>query len=179
MSFPPGSHRSPGNAGRHSVTVWRRPAVGTAFLLAGAWAFLPLGPTSVPVPKIEEPARVEVASVPLDEAAFRLPLWVAPPPPPPPPDAPEKELNPLPFKLQLLAIVPEGDRWKALFYDPDKDKIVSAREGEWLAGATLDRIVPTGRDAGVVVTDNKSRPRTLVLREPAPVLPDRNRGAAR
>jgi hypothetical protein len=153
-------------------------ATGAALALAAAWAFWPLGPTRVPVPEIHQGSPTQVAFTPLDEAAFRLPLWVAPPPPPIE-EPPAKEPTPPPFRLQLLALVPEGEGWKALFYDPEKDKIVSAREGESLAGATVSRIVPTGRETRVVVTDGKARSRTLALREPPPVLPEPKHGAGR
>jgi hypothetical protein len=131
------------------------------------WAFWPLGSTSVPVPEIDAAAAPrQVAVAPLDETAFRIPLWVTPPQPASAP-TPSKEREPPPFRLQLLAIVPDGATWKALFYDPDTDTIVTAGEGSRIAGGNIERINPVGQDAGVLFTNGAATHR-LVLREPAP-----------
>jgi hypothetical protein len=123
----------------------------------------------VPVPEIDEAATPKLLAVaPLDEAAFRIPLWVTPPQPTPAAE-PSKDTSPPPFRLQLLAIVPDGTTWKALFYDPDTDTIVTAAEGSRVAGGSIEQIIPVGQNAGVLFTSGAAT-RRLVLREPAPVL---------
>jgi hypothetical protein len=86
---------------------------------------------------------------PLNLAAFRAPLWVVPPPPPvaaaPPPPPP-------PLKLQLVAIVREGEVCKAALYDPDQDKLFIVGKGERIAGRIIEEVRAgdlTIRDHGV------------------------------
>lgn len=79
----------------------------------------------------------------LDTDAFRTPLWVIPPPPPPPPAPPEPPKPLPPLKLQLISITQETanadasgkplSRFAAVFYDPDKDMLITVREGMQLA----------------------------------------------
>jgi hypothetical protein len=130
----------------------------------GWWAF---GPVHPPIIEHADPAALApttptltIAS--LDVAAFRAPLWVAPPAPvaPPPPAAP-----PPPLKLQLLAVVHEGEVFKAMLYDPDSDKILVVAEGEALGtgeaggGSKVERVTA----AGVQIRDGTGL-RTLALR---------------
>ncbi len=144
-----------------------RIASAVALLGSCLWAFWPLGPSRLGVPEIgvaaEAPA--EPASPVLDVAAFNAPLWVAPPTQPPPPPAPSVVATPPPpppLKWQLLAIVREGDAYKALVYDPDADKVLTLAEGDHAGPRRVARITPTSVDvrdgAGV---------RTLALREQA------------
>jgi hypothetical protein len=119
-------------------------AAGT-LVIAAWWAVRPLPRAQ---PEVLD-AAADSAPVPpattVDIAAFRLPIWsvpvaeaqAGPPPPPPPPPSPA----PTPFKLQLLAIVREGQgTYRALFYDPDTDRLISAVEGQELAARTLERV---------------------------------------
>jgi hypothetical protein len=122
------------------------------------WAFWPLRATVLAIPP-----------KPLDLAAFRTPLWVAPPPPPAPP-APQPP--PPPFRLQLIAIISDAGATKggsaasnsvgvraALLYDPDQDKLFTVHQGETLNGRTIERI--TEKD--VLIRDGAGA-RTLALR---------------
>jgi hypothetical protein len=85
------------------------------------------------------------APEPIDEAAFRVPIWVAPPatavaeaPPPPPPP-------PAPLRHQLLSIVREGSGlFTAVLYDPDTDRLVTVAEGEALGTGRVERIDALG-----------------------------------
>lgn len=84
----------------------------------------------------------------LDLAAFRTPIWVAPPLPPAPPadpDSPAKpkaEPPPPPLKWQLLAIVrASGDTpVHAMIYDPESDAVVELAAGNTHAGATIESV---------------------------------------
>ncbi|MBX3410407.1 MAG: hypothetical protein KF859_11045 [Phycisphaeraceae bacterium] len=142
-------------------------ASACAALLCGAWAFWPLGSPRVDAPVFAElaTAPAEPAHVALDLAAFNTPLWVAPPPPPvkvaesPPPPPPPPPAPPL--KWQLLAIVREGEIYKALVYDPDSDKVLTLAEGDHSGPRRIARVTPTTID----VRDGAGT-RTLALREP-------------
>lgn len=134
-------------------------ALAAAAIGAAVWA---LAPVSVPTVEPQaSPARSEAparALADLDIAAFRAPLWVAAPAPPSLP-APAAPLPPL--KLQLLAVVREGETYKAMLYDPDADTILVGAPGEKLGagGRTVERVTAEGvqiRDATGV--------RTLALR---------------
>lgn len=134
--------------------------------LAGCavWAFWPLGSAEVAAPERAAPpvAPSAGAPAPLDLAAFNAPLWVAPPPPPPPVVASVPPPPPPvpPLRWQLLAIVREGESWRAIVYDPDADRVLSLGEGERSGARQVARVTPAGlevRDAGGV--------RTLALRD--------------
>ncbi len=155
---------------------------GTAlFASLSWWAFKPLAtnPSSLPStndlslanPLSESgtsPAGPSSsASLALDLAAFRAPLWVAPPAPPPPP-APVPTKPPPPLKWQLLAIEHDERGDSALLYDPDADTLLRFRPGESLGDRAIEKITTASveiRDAGTV--------RTLALR------PDRTNPADR
>jgi hypothetical protein len=126
-------------------------ACGAAVIACAAWALLPLDSTA---PLAREavaadplPPTVELALAPLDQSAFRAPLWVAPPPPPPP-AAPVPP--PPPLKLQLLAVLREGDTFKAALYDPDADTIIVAGPGDTVAGRRVEQV----RAGDVTLKDN-------------------------
>lgn len=84
----------------------------------------------------------------LDLAAFRTPIWVAPPLPPvpaePPPQAkPEPPPPPPPpLKWQLLAIVrgPAGAVLRAMIYDPESDRVLELAAGDAHSGATIESV---------------------------------------
>jgi hypothetical protein len=141
----------------HSLNTARRKADGllwpvgcAALVLASAlWAFAPLAPPAVaPEPNLELHKKDASATGPelvaFDRAAFRAPLWIAPPAPPPP--APTvAAAPPPPLKLQLLAIIKEdGDQgqvsYRAMVYDPDSDKVMVVASGESIAGRTVESI---------------------------------------
>jgi hypothetical protein len=132
-----------------------------AVIAAGVWAFWPLGAVRIEEPTIaagpvEAPARAALA---LDTAAFRAPLWVAPPAPPAPPVA---AAPPPPLKVQLLAVVHEDGVYKAVLYDPDSDKLLVLKEGETLG--SVGRSVQSVSATAVQIRD-QSGVRTLALRE--------------
>jgi hypothetical protein len=98
---------------------------------------------------VEIPA-VQVAAVAprpapaaLDIAAYKAPLWIVEAPPPPPPPAPPP---PPPLKLQLLAVITEGDIQKAAIYDPDTDRLFMVASGETVAGRMVENVDPRGVD---------------------------------
>ena len=87
-------------------------------------------------------------AVAIDLAAFRTPLWVAPPAPPAPPPTPPTpaksvpEPPPPPMKWQLLAIIGErtseaSSQPRAMLYDPDADTIIELSKGQQNAGRTV------------------------------------------
>ena len=78
----------------------------------------------------------------LDLAAYCAPIWVAPPPPPTPPPPPPPQPPKPPLRLQLIAIIEEpasivgtaGSNTTitraALCYDPERDAMVTIRDGQ-------------------------------------------------
>lgn len=115
-----------------------------AVLMACAgFAAWPLEATRVasPVIKQPEPAKKQLAS--LDLAAFRIPLWVAEPAPPAPATPPTPTPPPSQLKLQLLAIIHEGEVCKAAVYDPDLDRILVVAAGEKIGSRSVDKVDKT------------------------------------
>jgi hypothetical protein len=144
---------------RHRALL--RSVAALAITAACVWAFWPLGTPRIELPAVtgtpvEAPPLVVAA---LDTAAFRTPLWVAPPAPPapPPPAAP-----PPPLKVQLLAVVHEDGVYKAVLYDPDSDKLLVLKEGESLGAA--GRAVEKVTASAVQIRDGAGL-RTLALRQ--------------
>jgi hypothetical protein len=133
-------------------------ACGVAVLTCGLWAFWPLDRTLVEAPAITVAAAGGGPSgpVPLDLAAFRAPLWVAPPAPPAPVAAAPP---PPPLKLQLIAILSENGQYKAALYDPDSDRLTVVGAGNTIGGRRIERV---GK-SDVVVMDG-ALARTLALR---------------
>ena len=68
-------------------------------------------------------------------------------------------LPPLPLRLQLIAIVRDGEAFKAAVYDPDADRILVVAVGDSIAGRTVEQV----RSADVTVRDG-TRSRLLSLR---------------
>jgi hypothetical protein len=136
-----------------------------AVAAAAVWAFSPLETPDLAPPPAAAPAEAPAAGpvAALDLSAFRAPLWIAPPPPPPPVVAvrePEPPPPP-PLKLQLLAIVREGDgSYRALVYDPDTDRLMTLAEGEKLGARTTVETVTAGE---VRLRDGGRGLRTLAL----------------
>jgi hypothetical protein len=96
-------------------------------------------------------------------AAFRTPLWVAPPPPPAPP-APAPP--PPPLKLQLIAIVADtadSNEHAALVYDPDQDKLLTLHRGDAIGGRRIEQVT----SQSVQIRDAAGM-RTLSLRSDQP-----------
>lgn len=132
-----------------------RIAIGLALIAASAtWAMWPVNgianslAQAIPnSPAAFESEKVDTnksplqstASTGLDTDAFRTPLWVIPPPPPPPPAPPEPPKPLPPLKLQLISITQETanadalgkplSRFAAVFYDPDRDMLITVHEG--------------------------------------------------
>lgn len=124
--------------------------------LAAGWAFRPLPPRSIPAPLEETPETTASSPmrVALDVDAFRAPIWVQPPPSEPAPDAPP----PQPLKIQLLAILRDGEVYRAALYDPDADRLFVAATGEAVAGRVIERV--TADSVGLL---DRGEVRTLSL----------------
>jgi hypothetical protein len=152
------------SAGLPSVPSLRRPVVVASAVVAACavWAFWPMPREQVEAPSIEPvatPQQHDGAPAPLDLAAFNAPLWVAPPPLPPP--APVVAAPPKPpLKLQLIAIVREGEARKAAIYDPDQDRLFIVGKGDSIAGRVIEEV----RASDLTLTDNGAKA-TLALRE--------------
>lgn len=135
------------------------PVCGLAIAVSGAIALWPLPPPrSLLAPTQsadEEVVPFRLASLDLD--AFRVPIWVAPPPPPAPPTP---EPPPPPLRLTLLAIVREGNNYKAALYDPDTDRLLVVASGESVSGRTVESV----QSDRVSLRDSKGT-RTLVLQQ--------------
>ena len=159
--------------------------LGTAALASLAWwAFKPLAMVagaslSESSPSLTGPSSGSAASplgpsssLALDLAAFRAPLWVAPPAPPPPPTPAPIKPPPPPLKWQLLAIEHNERGDSALLYDPDADNLLRVRPGESLGDRAIEKITTAGveiREAGAL--------RTLALRPDRTSSADRTTGA--
>ncbi len=91
----------------------------------------------------------------------------APPPPPPAPVVAAREPEPPPpppLKLQLLAIVREGDgTYRALVYDPDQDALLALAEGQSVGPRTVESVT-----AEEVTLRDRRGVRALALRRRAP-----------
>lgn len=140
-----------------------------AVAAAGLWALAPLEEPDLSIPSVAAPdaeGGVPQSLPALDLAAFRAPLWIAPPPPPPPPApvvaAREPEPPPPPpLKLQLLAIVREEDgTYRALVYDPDQDTLLALTEGQSVGPRTVESVT-----AEEVTLRDRRGVRALALRD--------------
>lgn len=136
-------------ARRHGGTQARRGRRGgraamiAALLACAGFAFWPLKATRVVPPVIARPAAAKKQVAALDLAAFRVPLWVADPAPPAPPVAAAPAPPPPPLKIQLLAIIHEGELYKAAVYDPDSDRILVVAAGEKIGTRNVDKVDKT------------------------------------
>lgn len=142
-------------------------AVVAVILGVAAWALVPLSP-EIHRARTETPPVTATSVKPevvLDVSAFRAPLWIAPPPPPPTtPVVTEKpEPPPPPLKLQILAIVRDGETDRALFYDPDTDKPIWVSSGQSIGTRTVEHVTAKG----VEIREGKLL-RTLALRTDKP-----------
>lgn len=140
-----------------------------AIAAAAWWAFTPLpawrpDPLHARIPS-STPTPTEPTHLALDLAAFRTPLWIAPPAPPPPAPSPKPEPPPPlpPLKLQILAIVRDTTGDRALLYDPDTDKPIWVHAGQPVGPRTVERITAHSVD----LRDGKLL-RTLALRTDKP-----------
>jgi hypothetical protein len=121
--------------------------LAAAVIGCGVWAFAPLEQPRIELPALPAAAPQEAPERrPIELAAFRAPLWVAPPAPPPPPKQEPAPPPPPPLKLQLLAIVREAETLKAVLYDPDTDRLLVVAEGEPLGTRRVERVHPTAVD---------------------------------
>lgn len=124
--------------------------VAVPALVAGA-AWWGLGPVHLPfsVPDPVSPTSAATGPTPTpteqfelaawDILAFKTPIWVAAPEAPPEPAAVTVALPPPPppRNLQLLAIVRQDDRYRAVLYDQDLDRLFTVSTGEALSGRTV------------------------------------------
>lgn len=115
-----------------------------AVLLACAgFAVWPIKTSPVVSPVVAQPETTKAQIAALDLAAFRVPLWVADPAPPAPAAANAPAPPPSPLKLQLLAIIHEGEVYKAAVYDPDSDRILVVAAGEKIGARRVDMVDET------------------------------------
>lgn len=159
-----------------------RAAVCVLLVLASAWwAFarplrsLPGDPPPLAAAGPADADGAKPEAEPFDLAAFRAPLWVAPPAPPPPaappaaPPKPAPEPPPPPLKWQLLAIVRHGapgadaGSLVAMIYDADHDAVLTLAPGQTHAGRTIESI----RDDRVVVRNGRHTHTLRLKDEPA------------
>ena len=107
-------------------------------------------------------------AAPLDLAAFRTPLWVAPPSPPQPVAAPARvppDPPAPPLKWQLLAIINAATGAhavpQAMLYDPDTDAVIELSTGQEHSGRVIEKI-----DNGRVMIREGKHSYTLSLEHP-------------
>ena len=148
------------------MTALRRgglPVCAACILACAWWALAPLPAHELEgkpaLPSAPEAPTVELAA--LDMAAFRAPLWVAPPAPPAPEPDPAPPPPPEPLRLQLIAIARNGDVYSAVLFDPDANALLEVRPGEPLAAG---RVVRSITEAGMTVAGDDGT-QTLVLHD--------------
>ncbi len=129
-------------AGMRGGTQARRAFVIAGLVLCATFAAWPVAVShpNTTAPIITEPESTKKQVAALDLAAFRLPLWVADPAPAPPPAPAAPAAPPPPLKIQLLAIIHEGEVYKAAVYDPDSDRILVVAAGEKIGARRVDKI---------------------------------------
>src|ERR1043165_478815 len=148
-------------SGRGGITV-----CAIVFVLAcSVFAWWPVPHESAEAPVIDRPVRAKAQPLAtLDAAAFRVPTWAADPAPAAPPASASPPPPPPPLKLQLLAIMKEGDgsetTYKAAVYDPDSDKLLVVAAGERIGTRTVDKV-----SQGSVTFRDDSGLRTLALKD--------------
>ncbi len=123
-----------------SRTRTRKAALIAVLFACAGFAAWPFEPAPVVPPVIAQPETTKSQKAALDLAAFRVPMWVADPAPPAPVVANAPAPRPPPLKLQLLAIIHEGEIYKAAVYDPDSDRILVVADGEKSGPRGLDQI---------------------------------------
>ncbi|MBX3405071.1 MAG: hypothetical protein KF699_16810 [Phycisphaeraceae bacterium] len=133
------------------------------------------------VPAARDKSTRTDSPIALDLAAFRTPIWVAPPLPPAsaePPPQPKPEPPPPPpppLKWQLLAIVRSASNAlpHAMIYDPESDSVLELAAGDAHSSATIsavhaDRvIIQRGRHTHTLLLD----PRIAATPSPAEGVP--------
>lgn len=141
----------------------------TFIAVCGVWALWPQSTASIDVTAspqpIAEPAEASPAptesAAPFDLAAFNAPLWINPPKPvvakaePPAPPPP-------PMRAQLLAITnggTGGELHRAIFYDQDKDTLVTVGVGDMVVGRSVVAV-----DAAGVTLSQGTKTQRLDLR---------------
>ncbi len=137
----------------------RQAMIFATLLACGAFAVWPLDATHVQTPVISPPEVATKQVAALDLAAFRVPLWVAEPAPPPPPEPVVAVTPPPPLNLQLLAIVREGQVYKAAVYDPDLDRILVVAAGEKVGTRSVQRV-----DKATMTLRDETGERVLLLK---------------
>lgn len=124
-----------------SSAVWLRRCLCLAAVGGcGIWAIWPLPASRPPTYSPMQVKRAEVPARAFDQTAFAVPIWYVQPAPVVETHEPAKPTS-LPFKLQLIAIVREGDIWGAVFYNPMQDALMQVNTGESLGeGRVVDAI---------------------------------------
>jgi hypothetical protein len=152
-------------ARRAAWTGWlRRLALAVAVAACAWWALGPMEHPEVekhawppPPPTAAPPARQLLS---LDVSAFSAPLWVAPPSAP----VAEATASTPPLRLQLVAIVRDGESLRAVLYDPDTDRLLVSGPGDAVGDGTIESVSLSG-----LVLRNPSGTRTLSLNARGPV----------
>jgi len=117
------------------------------------WAWLPLRSDPVAAPSLSAPQQSEAPtdSPDFQAGAFDVALWRPPAVDRASAEASENRAAPPPPRvtLQLVGMIREGDSLAAALYDPGAGKLVTAREGETVAGHEVTTIDLTGVDLSV------------------------------
>lgn len=120
-----------------------------AAALAAAWALRPIPAAQHDLPHLSAPQKTpahEDGAPALNLAAFQARIWN------PRPDPVERtvaevdpaEPPPAPLRLQLVAIVRDGEELRAALYDPDANELRLARVGESVARHTVTLVDAAG-----------------------------------
>ncbi|MFG0282917.1 MAG: hypothetical protein ACF8R7_00705 [Phycisphaerales bacterium JB039] len=133
-------------AGRRELTTL---AIGAgALALAAAWSALPVEPARLDLPALAAQSQLDEgpAEAPFNLAAFEARIWNPRPIPVAPAVAEARPAPPAPqpLRLQLIAIVREGEQLAAALYDPEADELRLARPGDSIARHTITLVDASG-----------------------------------
>lgn len=120
-----------------------------AVALAAAWSFRPTPTAPHDFPDLSNPPETpaqESAADTLNLAAFQARIWNPRPDPVEHKVAEDKPAAPppAPLRLQLVAIVRDGEELRAALYDPDANELRLARIGDSVARHTITLVDATG-----------------------------------
>ena len=136
--------------------------------LCAVWAFLPAGvavqtPSIVETTTRSEQSPVVQPSLALDGRAFAARIWDAPSAPSAP-AAPKAVAARAPkrpaFKLELIAIMNDGDERQAALYDPETDRLYIVANGD-----TVNQHTVTAINADAIELSDGTSTNRLTLKE--------------
>jgi len=133
--------------------------------LCAVWAFLPAGvavqtPSIVETTTRSEQSPVVQPSLALDGRAFAARIWDAPSAPAAPKAVAARAPKRPAFKLELIAIMNDGDERQAALYDPETDRLYIVANGD-----TVNQHTVTAINADAIELSDGTSTNRLTLKE--------------